>query len=67
MQPISAAADVEIGKGYVIIEVNRRAMSAVSDFEEIVAQSRPGDVLALYLYVPESDQRVIRTVRIETP
>lgn len=67
VQPISAAADVEIGKGYVIIEVNRRAMAAVADFDQIVAQSRPGDVLALYLYVPESDQRVIRTVRIEAP
>jgi hypothetical protein len=28
---------------------------------------RSGDVLALYVYVPDLDQRVFRTVRLDTP
>jgi serine protease Do len=65
VQPMSAAGDVDIGKGYVILEVNRRRVAAAADLDSIVTSARPGDVLALLLFVPETGQRVIRTVRVD--
>ena len=38
-----------------------------ADEQRLVAAARPGDVFALYLYLPDEDQRALRTVRIDVP
>jgi serine protease Do len=67
VEPMSAAADAGIERGYVVIEINRQGVSSVEDYRRITRAVRSGDVLALYVYVPDLDQRVFRTVRLDTP
>ncbi len=65
VEPLSAAYDAGIARGHVILEINRRAVSSVAAYRRQVESVRAGDVLAVYLYDPEIDQRAIHTVRTE--
>jgi serine protease Do len=67
VEPMSAASDAGIERGYVVMEINRQPVTSVDDYRRITRAARSGDVLALYVYIPDSDQRVLRTVRIDTP
>ena len=67
VEPMSPAFDADIERGVVVIEVNRREVGSVADFERATRDARPGDVLAFYLYSPELDQRTLRAVRIDAP
>jgi hypothetical protein len=42
-------------------------VSSVSDYRALTRSVRAGDVLAVYLYLPDSYQRSLRTVRIDAP
>jgi serine protease Do len=65
VEPLSVAYDGGIERGAIILEINRQPVNSVAGFRRIVGASRPGDVLAVYLFEPELDQRAIRTVRTE--
>jgi serine protease Do len=65
VEPLSAAYDAGIERGQVILEINRRAVSRVAAYRRLVEGVRAGDVLAVYLYDPELDQRAIHTVRTD--
>ncbi len=65
VEPLSAAYDAGISRGQVILEINRRPVSSVAVYRRLVQAVSPGDVLALYLYDPELEQRAIHTVRTE--
>ena len=65
VEPLSVAYDAAIERGSIILEVNRQPVKSIAGFRSIVGAARPGDVLAVYLYEPELDQRAIRTVRTE--
>jgi serine protease Do len=66
VEPLSVAYDGGIERGSIILEINRQPVNSVAGFRRIVSGARPGDVLAMYLYEPELDQRAIRTVRTES-
>lgn len=66
VEPLSVADDGGIERGSIILEINRQPVNSVAAFRRVVGAARPGDVLALYLYEPELDQRAIRTVRTES-
>jgi len=66
VEPLSVAYDGGIERGSIILEINRQPVNSVAGFRRIVGAARPGDVLAVYLYEPELDQRAIRTVRTES-
>ncbi|HEX6162407.1 MAG TPA: trypsin-like peptidase domain-containing protein [Vicinamibacterales bacterium] len=66
VEPLSVAYDGGIVRGSIILEVNRQPVNSIAGFRRIVGAARPGDVLAVYLYEPEDDQRAIRTVRTES-
>ena len=55
-----------IERGSIILEINRQSINSIAGFRRIVGAARPGDVLAIYVYEPELDQRAIRTVRTES-
>jgi hypothetical protein len=38
---------------------------SVEDYRRLTANAKPGDILALYIYKPESDSRALHTVKIE--
>jgi len=67
VEPMSPAFDAEIARGHVVLEVNRAPVGSVGDFARLTAGARAGDVLTLYLYMPDREQRVLRTVRIDGP
>jgi serine protease Do len=67
VDPLSPADAAELQHGDVIIEINRKPVLTSSDYRRVAAAARPGDVLALYLYEPETGQRALRTVRVERP
>jgi serine protease Do len=65
VEPLSTSSDSGIERGSVLLEINRQPVESVSDFRRIVHTTRPGDVLALYLFSPDFDQRQLKTVRVE--
>jgi serine protease Do len=66
VEPLSVAYDGGIERGSIILEINRQPVNSIVGFRRIVGAARPGDVLAVYLYEPDLDQRAIRTVRTES-
>ncbi len=66
VEPLSVAYDGGIARGSIILEINRQPVNSIAGFRRIVGGAHPGDVLAVYLYEPELDQRAIRTVRTES-
>ena len=67
VEPLSPAFDAEIERGHVLLEVNRAPVTSVQEYARLTGTLRPGDILTVYLYIPESEQRTLRTVRIEEP
>jgi S1-C subfamily serine protease len=65
VEPMSPGFDAEIERGHVVIEVNRRPVRSIEEFRRLTSMARPGDVLAFYLYIPEIQQRALRTVRLD--
>jgi serine protease Do len=59
------ASEAEIERGDVLLEINRQPIQSYADFSRLTAGLRPGDLVALYLYRPELDQRLLHTVRVE--
>jgi serine protease Do len=67
VEPASPAFDAGIERGFVVLEINRRPVASVAEYERLIERARPGDVLALFVYMPSLGQRGLRTVRVETP
>jgi serine protease Do len=65
VEPMSPAFDADIERGHVLLEVNRHPVHSVDDFRRLTANARTGDILTLYLYQPEIEQRALHTVKIE--
>lgn len=65
VEPLSVAYDGGIGRGEIILEINRQPVKSVSGFRRLIGAAAAGDVLAMYIYDPELDQRTIRAVRTE--
>jgi len=62
---VSPALDADIERGDVILEIDRRPIRSVDDYDRAIAAVRPGDVLAFYVYKPSLDERRLSTVRID--
>jgi serine protease Do len=67
VEPLSAAFDADLERGQVVLEVNRHAVGSAADFRRMVSGAHAGDVLTLYLYLPDAAQHALRTVRIDAP
>jgi serine protease Do len=65
VDPLSAAWDAGIQRDYVVLEINRRPVDSADAFNRLAKAAHPGEVLALYVYVPGLDQRAIRAVRVD--
>jgi serine protease Do len=67
VDPLSAAFDADLERGQVILEVNRQPVASAVDFRRLVASAHPGDVLTLYVYLPNAEpRRELRTIRVDT-
>ena len=65
VEAMSTAFDGGIERGTVLLEVNRQRVESVADYRRLAAAARPGDILTLYVYSPDLDQRQLKTVRVE--
>ncbi|RPI51797.1 MAG: PDZ domain-containing protein, partial [Acidobacteria bacterium] len=65
VDPLSAASDAGIQRDHVVMEINRRPVNSVDAYNRLARSAQPGDVLAVYVYMPGSDQRSIRAVRVD--
>jgi serine protease Do len=65
VEPMSPAQDAGIERGHIILEVNRQPVHSVAGMRRILESAPTGSALAVYLYLPEIEQRNIRTVRLD--
>lgn len=61
----TGAASGALRRGFVILEINRKPVRSVADYQRLVNAARPGDVLALYYYDPTVLQRALVAVTVE--
>jgi S1-C subfamily serine protease len=66
---LSAAYDAGIQRDHVVMEINRRPINSADAYTRVARAANEGDVLALYVYIPGTDQRPdqrsIRAVRVD--
>jgi serine protease Do len=65
VEPMSSAFDAEIQRGNVVLEINRQHVESVADFRRIARAAQPGDLLTMYIYEPDVDQRKLKTIRVD--
>ncbi len=65
VESLSPAYDAGIDRGQIILEVNRQPVDSIAAFRRIIDASGPSGILTVYLYIPEIEQRNIKTVRLE--
>jgi serine protease Do len=65
VEPLSSSFDGGIERGTILLEINRQRVESVADYTRLARAARPGDILTLYVYVPDLDQRQLKTVRVE--
>jgi serine protease Do len=65
VEPMSSSFDGGIERGTVLLEINRQRVESVAEYRRIARAARPGDILTLYIYSPDLDQRQLKTVRVE--
>src|SRR5437899_1542503 len=65
VEPMSSSFDGGIERGTVLLEINRQRIETTGDYRRIAKAARAGDVLTLYIYAPDLDQRQLKTIRVE--
>jgi len=65
VEPMSSSFDGGIERGTVLLEINRQRIETTGDYRRVAKTARPGDVLTLYIYAPDLDQRQLKTIRVE--
>ncbi len=67
VDPLSAAYDAGLQRDHVVMEINRRPVSSADAYNRLARAAQAGDVLAVYVYMPGSEQRAIRAIRVDAP
>jgi serine protease Do len=65
VDPLSSAYDAGIQRDHIVLEINRRPVDSADAYNRLARAANPGDVLAVYVYIPATDQRSIRAVRVD--
>jgi serine protease Do len=65
VEPMSSSSDAEVQRGTVLLEMNRKRVGSVADYQRLARTVQPGDIVTLYLYAPQVEQRQLKTVRVE--
>ncbi len=67
VEPVSPAADAGIERGHVILHINRRPVATVAALRQVVGQMSSGAPVAVLVYDPALDQRVLRLLHADAP
>jgi serine protease Do len=65
VESMSSAFDSGVERGTVLLEINRQQVESAAEFRRIARAARAGDILTLYVYAPDLDQRQLKTIRVE--
>ena len=69
VDPLSSAHDAGIQRDHIVMEINRRPINSADAYTRLARAANEGDVLAVYVYIPGTDQRPdqrsIRAVRVD--
>ena len=65
VEGMSPSFDGGVERGTVLLEINRQRTESVAGYRRIARAAKSGDILTLYIYTPELDQRQLKTIRIE--
>ena len=65
VDPTGAGFQALLRRGFIIMEINKRPIANVAEYQRIVSAARPGDILALYVYDPTLSQRSLVAVTVE--
>ena len=65
VDPLSAGYDAGIQRDHIVMEINRRPVDSADAYNRLARTANPGDVLAVYVYIPGTDRRAIRAVRVD--
>jgi serine protease Do len=65
VEPLSASFDADVRRGTVLLEINRKPVESAAEYKRLAKAARSGDILALYVYVPNLEQRKLLTVRVD--
>jgi serine protease Do len=65
VEPMTPSFDADVQRGTILLEINRQPVESVADFRRIARAARTGDILTLYVYAPDVDQRQLKTIRVE--
>ena len=65
VEAMSSSFDGGIERGTVLLEINRQRVESVAEYRRLARAARAGDILTLYVYAPDLDQRQLKTIRVE--
>ncbi len=65
VDPLSSAHDAGMQRDQIVMEINRRPINSADAYNRLARAANPGDVLAVYVYTPGTEQRSIRAVRVD--
>jgi serine protease Do len=65
VDPTGSAFQALVRRGLVIMEINKRPVHTVADYQKAVSAARAGDVLAMWVYDPSLSQRSLVAVVVE--
>ena len=65
VEGMSASFDGGIERGTILLEINRQRIESAAEFRRVARGARSGDVLTLYIYAPDLEQRQLKTIRVE--
>src|SRR5580765_8477066 len=65
VEAMSSSFDGGIERGTVLLEINRQRVESVAEYRRLARAARAGDILTLYIYAPDLDQRQLKTIRVE--
>ena len=65
VEPMSSSFDGGIERGTVLLEINRQPIESVADYRRAARAAHAGDILTLYIYSPDLEQRQLKTIRVE--
>ena len=65
VEALSPAQEAGIERGHVVLEINREPVESVAKLRRAIENAGPGATLAVFIYIPEIDEKNIRTVRLD--
>jgi serine protease Do len=65
VEPLGPSFDAGVERNTLIMEINRQPIETAAEYRRVARTVHPGDVIAIYLYYPDIDQRRLVTVRVD--